>query len=72
MLRDCNIPSVSSLIFLLGAHVKKYIFSGCGTNIIEPAYDKSNKTTCEPSEDSDQPGHQPSLIRVFAVHSMGS
>ena len=25
-----------------------------------------------PSEDSDQPGHPPSLIRVFAVHSMGS
>ena len=25
-----------------------------------------------PSEDSDQPGHLPSLIRVFAVRSMGS
>ena len=25
-----------------------------------------------PSEDSDQPGHPPSLIRVFAVRSMGS
>ena len=24
--------------------------------------------TCAPSEDSDQPGHLPSLIRVFAVH----
>ena len=23
---------------------------------------------CTPSEDSDQPGHPPSLIRVFAVH----
>ena len=23
--------------------------------------------TCVPSEDSDQPGHPPSLIRVFAV-----
>ena len=23
---------------------------------------------CAPSEDSDQPGHPPSLIRVFAVH----
>ena len=31
-------------------------------------YDKSNKITCEPSEDSDQPGHQPSLIRVFTVN----
>ena len=25
-----------------------------------------------PSEDSDQPGHPPSLIRVFDVRSMGS
>ena len=30
--------------------------------------DKTNKMICAPSEDSDQPGHQPSLIRVFAVH----
>ena len=27
---------------------------------------------CVPSEDSDQPGHPPSLIRVFAVRSVGS
>ena len=27
---------------------------------------------CAPSEDSDQPGHPPSLIRVFAARSMGS
>ena len=27
---------------------------------------------CAPSEDLDQPGHPPSLIRVFAVRSMGS
>ena len=26
--------------------------------------------TCAPSEDSDQPGHLPSLIKVFAVHSI--
>ena len=34
---------------------------------IEPPHDKTNKTACAPSEDSDQPGHPPSLIRVFAV-----
>ena len=34
---------------------------------IEPPHDKTNKMTCAPSEDSDQPGHSPSLIRVFAV-----
>ena len=33
----------------------------------KPHYDKTNKMTCTPSEDSDQPGHTPSLIRVFAV-----
>ena len=27
---------------------------------------------CVPSKDSDQPGHPPSLIRVFAVRSVGS
>ena len=29
-------------------------------------HDKTNKMTCSPSEDSDQPRHPPSLIRVFA------
>ena len=33
--------------------------------------DKTNKMIYAPSEDSDQPGHPPSLIRVFAVCSMG-
>ena len=33
----------------------------------EPPHYKTNKMACVPSEDSDQPGHPPSLIRVFAV-----
>ena len=33
----------------------------------EPPRDKTNKVAYAPSEDSDQPGHSPSLIRVFAV-----
>ena len=33
----------------------------------EPPHDKTNKMVCEPSEDSDQPGHYPNLIRIFAV-----
>ena len=33
----------------------------------EPLHDKINKMAWAPSEDSDQPGHPPSLIRVFAV-----
>ena len=38
----------------------------------EPHRDKTNKMACVPNEDSDQPGHPPSLIRVFAGHSVGS
>ena len=34
---------------------------------IEPRHDKPNKMICAPSEDSDQPGHLPSLIRVSIV-----
>ena len=40
----------------------------CVTN--EPVHYKINKMTCAPSKDSDQPGHLPSLIRVFAVCPM--
>ena len=38
----------------------------------EPPHDKTNKMICAPSKESDQPGHPPSLIRVFPVRSMGS
>ena len=33
---------------------------------------QNQQNECAPIEDSDQPGHPPSLIRVFAVHSVGS
>ena len=33
---------------------------------------QNQQNDCAPSEDSDQYGHPPSLIRVFAVRSMGS
>ena len=33
----------------------------------EPPHDKTNNCGCAHSEDSDQLGHPPSLIRVFAV-----
>ena len=35
----------------------------------EPPHDKTNKTICAHSENSDQPGHPPSLISVFAVRN---
>ena len=34
---------------------------------IELQFDKPNKVACAPHKDSDQPGHLPSPIRVFAV-----
>ena len=36
--------------------------------IYEPPCNKTNKMAFAPSEDSDQPEHPPSLIRVFAIH----
>ena len=38
----------------------------------ELPHDKTNIMTLAPSNDSDQLGHLVSLIRVFAVHSVGS
>ena len=38
----------------------------------EPPHDKANKMACAPSENSDQPGHPPSLIRAFTVRSISS
>ena len=39
----------------------------CFSVLFEPPHDKTNKMACVPKEDSDQPGHLPSLIRVFTV-----
>ena len=50
--------------------VRSSIYYSCTVEYLcitfEPPRDKTNKITCAPSEDSDQPGHPPSLIRVFA------
>ena len=40
--------------------------SSLGT-VNEPPHGKTNKMACAPSEDSGQPQHPASLIRVFAV-----
>ena len=37
------------------------------TVIYRPPHDKTNKKACAPSEDSDQPGHPPSLVKFFGV-----
>ena len=46
------------LIYMLLVHLFVYL-------AFEPPHDKINKVACAPSEDSDQPGHPPSLIRVL-------
>ena len=35
---------------------------------IEPEHDKTNKMTCSPGKDSDQPGHPPILITLHCPH----
>ena len=42
---------VSTHKICFGAKIKKSIYFSC-----KPAHDKTNKMTCAPSEDSDQPG----------------
>ena len=37
-----------------------------------PLNDQNQQNDCAPTQDSDQSGHSPSLIRVFAVRSVGS
>ena len=39
----------------------------CGKIPYEPGHDKIYKMACAHSKDSDQPGHPPTLIRVFTV-----
>ena len=39
------------------------------TQTFEPPHDKINKMACARSEDSDQPGHPLSLVRVLAVRT---
>ena len=40
--------------------------------IVEPQFDKNNKMTITPKEDSDQSKRRPSLIRVFSVRPKDS
>ena len=41
---------------------------GCAlAHLFEPELDKTNKITCAPSKDTNQPGHAPSLIQTGAL-----
>ena len=55
----CTFKMCRCLLLILIMEESSYIF--------ELPHDKTNKMACAPSEDSDQPGLPPSLIRVFAV-----
>ena len=55
-----------------GMTVKNMIMRNLVWVYTKPPHDKTNKVIITPSKDSDQPGHPPSLIRDFAVHSIGS
>ena len=64
----------SSLLFQPGklAIDSRSSFTVCSKISIWAAAWQPTKQLCAPSEDSDQPGHPHSLIRVFAVCFMGS
>ena len=68
---DCpkirNLPNILFLAFFLIHYGHRWVLCCCSCVQYEPPYDKTNKMACAPSEDSVQPGHPPSLIRVFAV-----
>ena len=49
-----------------------YVHPLIGLERYELPRDKTNIMACAPNEDSDQPGHPPDPIKVFAVRSMGS
>ena len=59
-------PYLFHCVNLTWLQIPKTSFLQLGSN--EPPHDKTNKMTAH-SEDSDQPGHLPSLIRVFAMCS---
>ena len=62
---------VAHIMVLMNRTWNLFVFWVCLMEAVhwtnELAHDKTNKLTCAPSKDSDQPGHPPSLIRVFAV-----
>ena len=63
---------IREILILLVENAFYASFSKCvktnATKTYEPAHDKTYRMAYMPSEDSDQPGHPPSLIRVFAVY----
>ena len=67
-----NNPFLSLALAFCSALILKLKLKTIHLSSFEPPYDKTNEMACASTEDSDQPGHPPSLIRVFAVRSIGS
>ena len=63
-IRTCMYGVGSQQTFEYPQHM---IYEEIWKKIYELPHDKTNKMACAPSDDSAQPGHSPSLIRVFAV-----
>ena len=57
-------PIYMGVLFICSCIYVSWIF---GSECIWAATWQNQQNGCAPSEDSDQPGHPPSLIRVFAV-----
>ena len=64
--------SMAITFMLVNTTFRIVYMSAAFVTLEEPQHDKTNKMTCAPSEDSDQSGHPPSLIRAFALRSVGS
>ena len=60
---SARLMSIHNIIIFIWRTEKKLSF----LKLLEPPRDKTNKMTFAQGEDSDQSGHPPSLIRVFAV-----
>ena len=65
-------------VYRMGKHQKKIVkylpyllLCGIMQFVIWAAAWQNQQNDCAPSDDSDQPGHPPSLIRVLAVRSIG-
>ena len=56
------------MMFCCNCSWRVLTYQTSGVILFEPEHKKTNKMTCVPSKDLDQPGHLPSLIRVFIVH----
>ena len=64
LLSNRNIRLFANVLLLLGNHRLNWIWYGLAISN-EPPH-KTNKMTCTPGDDSDEPGRPPSLIRVSA------